>query len=785
MATPVETRADYGTEPDADWSYWRDQLQLADKEHDDWAKRGREVVKRYRDERALATSSGDNEGKRFNILWSNTEVLKPACYFHTPVPAVERRFKDGGDPVARMASTVIERCLTYSVDPAGHDFDAVMRSSVEDMLLPGRGVAWERYVPTFGPEQKGSDGKTFRPVVYEESVTDYVYWEDFRCAPARRFAEVPWVARRSYMTRKALTDRFTKPSKTEGKSIGEAMTLDYTPPQIKEADAEKPVNDGMKKATVWEIWSKEERKVVWFAPAYKDGLLDETDPPLTLANFFPCPRPLTAVTTNDKLLPIPEYCLYQDQAKEIDELTHRISCLVKAVKAVGVYDASAEGLGRLLDEGYENKLIPVENWAGLIAQSGGKGLAGVISMLPLNEVAEALLELYNAREKSKAELYEVTGIADLIRGQGNAGATATAERIKGQFATLRLQDRQQEVQRFARDIFRIKAEVIAENFSPETLKSMTGLSLPTQAEMQVAQLQAQQGQQAPVPQGPTWEEVIAFLRDDGLRSYRIDVETDSTIAIDEQAEKQARVEFLTAITPFMERVVPTAMANPAMADLAGEMIMFAVHAFRAGRSLETAFEAAVDKLKQQAAQPKPEAQDPAMVEAQGRLQIAGQKQQADQAATQAAAQLEMERMQAELQQQAAKDQADARNEQLRLANDARKIEVERELKLQEGEHKRLLAVEELAMKERVEAAKVALHDSRERDAMALAHGRERERINSDVGLKRESFDKTQAFERSKTAPKPMRRQLKGVERGADNKIVAVTFHDQPVDEKVA
>jgi hypothetical protein len=400
------------------------------------------------------------------------------------------------------------------------------------------------------------------------------------------------------------------------------------------------------------------------------------------------------------------------------------------VKSVGVRDASAEGLERMLEEGCENTLVPVENWAALIAQSGGKGLAGIVSMLPLNEVAQAMLTLYDARERSKQELYEVTGIADLIRGQGDAGATATAERIKGQFATLRLQDRQQEVQRFARDIFRIKAEVIAENFSPETLKSMTGLPLPTQAEFEMAKATGQ-----PVP-GPTWEEVIAFLRNDGLRSYRIDVETDSTIAIDEQAEKQARVEFLTAITPFMERVIPVAIQNPALADLAGEVLMFGVHAFRAGRSLESAFEAAIDKLKQQAAQPKPEGADPAMAEVQGRLQLAGQKQQAELAQSQAAAQLEMERVQAELQQKAAKDAADAQNEQIRLANDARKIEVERELRLKESEDKRLQTVEELAMKERVEAAKLALHDRRERDAMALTHEREQTRMNNELGLKR-------------------------------------------------
>jgi hypothetical protein len=40
---------------------------------------------------------------------------------------------------------------------------------------------------------------------------------------------------------------------------------------------------------------------------------------------------------------------------------------------------------------------------------------------------------------------------------------------------------QAEVQRFARDLFRLKAEIIAGKFSFDTMMLMTGLNFPTQA----------------------------------------------------------------------------------------------------------------------------------------------------------------------------------------------------------------------------------------------------------------------------------------------------------------
>ncbi len=96
-----------------------------------------------------------------------------------------------------------------------------------------------------------------------------------------------------------------------------------------------------------------------------------------------------------------------------------------------------------------------------------------------------------------------------------------------------------------------------------------------------------------------------LVKSDAAKSYKIDIEADSTIAADEQAEKQARTEFLQAITPFIATVLPLMRQDPALAALGKEVILFGVRAFPISRSLEDAFETALDQLVKAPPQPPP------------------------------------------------------------------------------------------------------------------------------------------------------------------------------------
>lgn len=115
---------------------WHAELKRYETQFKDWTLRGEKVLKRYRDERK-DTESAES---KFNILWSNIRILKPAVYAKTPKPEVSRRFKDQ-NPIARTAATIIERALEFELNQYT-DFHSSMSNVVDDRLLPGRGVGF-------------------------------------------------------------------------------------------------------------------------------------------------------------------------------------------------------------------------------------------------------------------------------------------------------------------------------------------------------------------------------------------------------------------------------------------------------------------------------------------------------------------------------------------------------------------------------------------------------------------------------------------------------------------
>lgn len=601
---------------------WCTELKLADKYFESWRKQAKDVLNTY------STGAGPDEfgrskGSQFNILWSNVQTQKPALYSRTPIPEVQRRHKDK-DRVGRSAAQILERALKYGVK--AYDFDSVIQAARDDLLIVGRGVAWVRYLPTF-TTQKGPDG---RPIIDEQTgeplqVVDseqvrceYINWRDFLHSPARNWEEVRWVARKSYLSKKQLADRFPRVDLNE-------VALDHSPSHMDDKDSSRPEHDFFKRATVWEIWDKDEKKVFWIAPSYKLGPLDVKPDPLNLQDFFPCPRPLYSTTTTDSLIPVPDFSLYEHLAVELDDITARIYDVIDQVRVRGIYDASIDNLQQLLDLGVDNAFVPSDTWA-TYSQNGGIG--GAVDFFPTDMASNVLLQLYQAREQTKATIYEVTGMSDVMRGASNPNETATAQQIKGQFSTLRLSDRQKEVQRFCRDIVGIMGEIMAEQFDPQTLAKMTGVEFLGEQDPNVLQ---------------TYMQAVQLLREDKLRSYRITIETDSTIAIDASIEKQNRIEFIQAASQFIERAMQASQMFPQGVPVFGELLLFALKAYPAGRNLETVIETLIEQGQQ--LQNQPQQPDPKQIEAQVKVQLKEQELQIQAQAKQVEAQMRQMEMQ--------------------------------------------------------------------------------------------------------------------------------------------
>lgn len=626
---------------------WLSTISVYEREFKRWEGRVEKILKRYRDE-----GRKDSSGAKFNILWSNVQTAIPAVFSRLPKPDVSRRHRDN-DPVGRVAALLLERALEFEVDHYP-DYRAAMKNSVQDRFLGGRGVAWVRYEPhikQMAPDdgvQITEDADDERPqeeIEYECSPTDYVHWKDFGHTVARTWEEVTAIWRKVYMGRPALVERF-------GEEIGNKIPLDCKPAEKNRESG----SDQKYEALIYEIWDKTGGNALWLSKSLSQ-IVDTKPDPLGLENFWPCPRPLFATLTTDSLVPVPDFTLYQDQAETLDVLAERIDGLVKALQVKGVYDASVPELARIFTEGANNTLLPVKNW---LAFAEKQGLAGAIDLVDIAPIAAALKECYGAVEQQKNQVWEITGLADIIRGSTDPDETATAQKMKGAFGSMRLRAMQNDVSQYAAELLQIKAQIIAKQYQPETLQKIGAANVLSPED------------QALVPQA------IELLKNAPLRDFRIEVTADSMIQMDEEQEKQGRMDFLKATSEFLKEAVPAASENPMIAPLLLDMLKFGVTGFKVGKQIEGAFDAAADALKKAAANPQPPKEDPAVtkakIEAQTEQQRMAQEEQQGQrelAANQAFeqfkanldAQVEQAKQQAQAQESAQQNQLEAARQQ--------------------------------------------------------------------------------------------------------------------------
>jgi len=641
----------------------------------------------YADLDKLANSARD---RQFQMFWANVQVLGPSVYSRPPVPVVVPRFRDQR-ALPRQTSELLERATAVSFEIG--DVDSVMRLLRDDMIINARGAAWVRY-----ETKADSDTETER-VCYE-----HVDRGDFLHPPARKWAEVDWVGKRSWLTKKEMRKRFSKESGDEYKKAS------YT--RRKDDDG---ADDGKEKAGVWEIWCKSQDKVIWVAEGC-EKLLDDDKPHLKLEGFFPCPRPAYGTLQRRSLIPVPDMVQYKDQLEEINELTARIAALSEAVKVRGFYPAGAGEIGDAIEAAIKSVsdnavLIPVSSWAGL----GGAAPKDTIVWLPLEMIATVIAQLVELRKQLIDDVYQITGLSDIMRGSTEASETLGAQQLKSQYGSIRIRDRQDELVRVARDLTRIGAEIMAENFDKKTLLDMTQMDLPSDAdvakrakamtdqardiERQIAQAakdpeimklaqanpdKAQQAMQQARQQAQqlmqqaermkdetvTIDKAMGLLKDQRLRPFILDVETDSTIAPDENAQKQRATEYLTAMGGLLQQAVPAIQALPPIAPLVADTIKFAQSQFRVGRQLDQSVEEFTEVMKQIGKQPPPDpnhankaADEAGAQAAQQKAQMDAQAHQADMQSKQIDGQIRIQEAQQKAQAEQQRLQADLVNKQ--------------------------------------------------------------------------------------------------------------------------
>lgn len=629
---------------------WLAMIKMAERDFDDYQTRCDNIDKLYASLERLANTTRSRE---FQLFWANVQVLGPSIYSRPPVPVVVPRFQDRR-ALQRTTSELLERSTVVAFEM--EDIDGVMRAVRDDLTVVARGVAWVRY-----ETKQENDGLVERVCIEHVARKDYLH------DPAREWKEVDWAAKASHLTKRQMRKRFRRSS---GDVYKEAAYLTRKD--------ENDNDDGTLKARVWEIWSKSQNKVVWVSEGC-DKLLDDEKPHLKLEGFFPCPKPAYATVQRGTLQPVPDFVFYKDQLEEINELTGRIAALTEAVRLRGFYPSGAGEISDAVEAALKSQsdnvvLIPVSNWA----MMGSGGVKDMIVWLPLEMVVAAIAQCVEMRRQLIDDVYQITGLSDIMRGSTVASETLGAQELKSQYGSIRIRDRQDELIRLARDLTRIIAEIMAENFQSKTLLDMSQMEMETDADiakqvkeieqqrdamareikeaqtdpeiMAMAQQNPEQAQQIvgqfqsqmaemeaaidELEEKPTIEKVMKLLRDQRLRPFSLDIETDSTIAPDENAQKQRATEYVTAMGGLLAQAIPAIQTVPQIAPLMADTIKFAQKQFRVGREMQSTVDEFTEQMKALAQQPS--APDPAAAKAEADVQALQMQGQVEQSKAQAA-----------------------------------------------------------------------------------------------------------------------------------------------------
>lgn len=523
----------------ADAFYWKKQIESFKADNQKYFNQAKKCEEAYCD------------CKSYNIFYSNVQLLKAYLLTNNPKPEVERRFlkKTAADKLqyntALELANILEAALSYYTDRA--DFFTKLKDGViENAVKVGRGVLWVSYEPKI--EQVADEYGQVQEVVTDRTIKlDALGFEDYACSTSINKEQVWWKARRHLLGKAELKEQFNYDA-TEDE-------LNFTTGKESER----------KLAEVWEIWDKTTKKRYYIlGNCVRNEFLKQDDDPYGIETFFPC-EDLTFITNGKNIIPIPEYELYKKKAVELNKVSASADLLEQKVRFVITTDTTNQNNVLDMANAVEGDIVTLTSPNPMVGNNGA-----YLGFLPVKEAIELLEHREIKKAQLKQDIYDITGIADIMRGATDANETATAQQIKGVFGTMRFQDKQKCVQAFVVNIFEIIAEIICENWDADTLAQITSTYLPSEeekkavqakiAQLQVIQsnptyIQAAQLGQIQVPQvskyeykqleQPSWEAIIGIMRDDKLRNYSIDVQSSATI-FDDIAEQSASVQQLAS-----------------------------------------------------------------------------------------------------------------------------------------------------------------------------------------------------------------------------------------------
>lgn len=391
------------------------------------------------------------------------------------------------------------------------------------------------------------------------------------------------------------------------KALSTLPDLDHTAYTVGANEAAPKKQD----VCVWEYWDEYEKEVFWFVEGGRDfikpvdycmpdpegeGEYEEQPNGLyNLKRFFPVPNPLIMNQATDEFWPTCEYYQVQEIIEDIHNIFSRMFTLTRAIRTRLLFDNSVDGLKEALNEAAESDAIGIDNLARALVDANGS-LENVVQYIPVEKCIQALTELYQALEQRLGVLFKITGTSDLLQGltTDNSGKTLGERQIEEKYAVNQIAEAQKKMAEFVRDCYELITEMALKNFKDSSLAT---LIMPQTLDEE---------------HRDRYSAALGMLKQDTKR-FRVELETDSTIALNEAYQKQQAMELVNALTATIEKVAATAQTAPELVAIELRCLKYAIQQSRQGKmfleEVTQAIDQAVQNAEQQAQQPAPPDKD--------------------------------------------------------------------------------------------------------------------------------------------------------------------------------
>ena len=575
-------------------------------------------------------------------FWATVQTIQPSYYSRTPDPVAKRRLDTGSadtamETLARLGSLSIERLGTYLIDQCS--FDRVMYSTRDECIMSSKGT--NRVIYSFNSKKEtskkklnknqDSEGNDYYTDDEDEPVTDLtglteesgeyyqvtekevlqseqsllipVCYTDYGHNPdARYWEEVRYIYFINWMTKDDVAESF-------GKDIAKKLKFGK---KDKDTDERSEAQKQEKVTPVYEIWCKESKTIYHLSPDYSEDFLQEPQKDTwDLPGFFPCPPFYIDNCGPDSLFPVNIYTQVKDLLEQLNGAQKRLYKLLVSTQRRGIVDGNVPELAKINNNTQEAEFLVVNNFKELVSEKGG--LEQLVQYFPVGELSQAMQEVIQLNQVFDERIDMALGLPDIIQGVSDPIETAAAQKIKGKYAGQRQNLRAREFTKLVVHSIRLMVHLALKEFDSTTLSNIFGVSSWAEDEQ------------------PLFEQVLALLRDPVHSNIEIDIETDSSILMDDEQEVANRTQFVQTALQGVSQVLQVGQGNPAVMKVAAEILMLGIRGLKYGKIVEHDLEKALQQLSQPAPQgpPPPDYEMMKLQNEQASIQNDAQKVQAD------------------------------------------------------------------------------------------------------------------------------------------------------------